>query len=309
MISKKKPAVMDFTIDVSEFDTRPSRSDKQPSLPKKKNRDSDKPSVGAPKVLNSATAAKAKLSTSKANKRKTKSKMFDEELAVQGLDPDSMADDNDFGDEDDGMSSTKAKAAVTPAPKKKKKVRRLVSEPGTALAIVAPVEKNRISKIDKRKVKSIVGDDAERMLTLLEDDTSLDQAVRLIKRRLLQTMIDMVPQLETSMRNSDGRYGAHALNGSIQTIRELIIDIESAQDRGAIGETIVERVVRPAILEVATSIMEESATVLSEIKDLIGSDIYMEVRKAQIASRNRLAAVINGKYETMRTEIVNYLQR
>ena len=309
MISKKKPAVMDFTIDVSEFDTRPSRSDKQPSLPKKKNRDSDKPSVGAPRVLNSATVAKAKLSTSKANKRKTKSKMFDEELAVQGLDPDSMADDNDFGDEDDGMSSTKAKAAVTPTPKKKKKVRRLVSEPGTALAIVAPVEKNRISKIDKRKVKSIVGDDAERMLTLLEDDTSLDQAVRLIKRRLLQTMIDMVPQLETSMRNSDGRYGAHALNGSIQTIRELIIDIESAQDRGAIGETIVERVVRPAILEVATSIMEESATVLSEIKDLIGSDIYMEVRKAQIASRNRLAAVINGKYETMRTEIVNYLQR
>lgn len=282
---KKKPEVMSFTIDTGDL-----KSFNDPSLPTKKVRDG--------KLVPTKKAERAKSSTTKANKKKTKSKMFDEELAAQGLDPDDLADSEDFSDDDDGLTSTRPPKVV----KKKKR-------PSTALAVVAPQERNKISKIDKRKVKSIVGDDADRMLTMLEDDNSLDAAMKLIKRRLLQTMIDMIPQLETSMRDSNGRYGAHALNGSIQTIRELIIDLEAAADRGAIGEAIVEKVIRPAVLEVATKIVEEYATVLSEVKDSIEPEAYAKVRQAQIDSRNRVAATLNSKYETMKSDTISFLQR
>lgn len=180
--------------------------------------------------------------------------------------------------------------------------------PGRDLVVPGTSMVKRMSKLDKKELVSIMGDDAEEMQQLFEDDNT-DQAIRLLNRRLIQTCIDLIPQLETGIRNSKGRYGVHSLNGTIQTIRELVIDLQQMQDRGAIGESIVEKIIRPAFLEIATKIVEESATVLSEIKDTVEAGTYSTVRQAQIDSRNRLASVMNSKYEFMREETVRFLQR
>lgn len=187
----------------------------------------------------------------------------------------------------------------------KKKIKKT---PGRALVVANQSNVKRISKLDQKELNSIIGDDAEEMQNLFEEDNT-DQAVRLLNRRLIQTCIDLIPQLETGIRSSNGRYGVHSLNGTIQTIRELVIDLQSMQDRGAIGESIVEKIIRPTILDVATKLVEEQATVLSEIKDLVSSEVYTKFRQAQLDSRNRLASMINSKYEFMRTETVNFLQR
>lgn len=174
-------------------------------------------------------------------------------------------------------------------------------------ALAAPGQK-KISKLNKKDLVSIMGDDAEEMQALFEEDNT-DQAVRLLNRRLIQTCIDLIPQLETGIRSSNGRYGVHSLNGTIQTIRELVIDLQSMQDRGAIGESIVEKIIRPTILEMATKIVEESATVLSEVKDLIPSEVYSRFRQAQLDSKTRLAGLMDEKYRYMREETVKFLQR
>lgn len=166
----------------------------------------------------------------------------------------------------------------------------------------------KISKIDQKEMLSIIGDDAEEMQQLFEGDNT-EQATKMLNRRLIQMLIDLIPQLETGIRKSNGRYGVHSLNGTIQTIRELVIDMQSAQDRGALGHSIVENIIKPVFYEIATIVVEEASMVLSEVKDVLPPEGYAQLRRAQIDSRNRLASSINTKYLTVKDEIIGFLQR
>jgi len=178
----------------------------------------------------------------------------------------------------------------------------------TDIVPVGEMPTRRISKLNQKELVSIIGDDAEEMQSLFENG-STDQAIQLLNRRLIQTCIDLIPQLETGIRNSNGRYGVHSLNGTIQTIRELVIDLQSMQDRGAIGQSIVQQIIQPTILEIATKVVEEQATVLSEVKDLVPTEVYGRFRQAQIDSRNRLGALMNSKFEQMRDQTIQFLSR
>jgi hypothetical protein len=180
----------------------------------------------------------------------------------------------------------------------------------TSLVVSKTSSKNKktISKLDRSEMVSIIGDDAEHIQELLESDDT-KKAIKLLHRRLIQMLVDLIPQLETGIRQSKGRYGVHSLNGMIQSIRELLTDLQAAQDRSALGLSIVENIIRPAFLELATSIMTEASSVLSEVKDILPSDVYSKLRQAQIESRNRLASGMNSKYESIKTEIISFLQR
>jgi len=174
--------------------------------------------------------------------------------------------------------------------------------------IASSVSAKKLSKIDKKEIVSIIGDDAEKLQNLFEDD-NVARATQMLNRRLVQMLIDLIPQMETGIRRSKGRYGAHSLNGTIQTIRELVTDLNNAQDRGAIGQSIVENIIRPAFLDIATKIVEEYATVSAEVKDLLSDETYSALRRAQIDSRNRLADMVNSRYTEIRNETISFLQR
>jgi hypothetical protein len=218
---------------------------------------------------------------------------------------------------DEALPKKKKKAPVhTPvveikpiAVKKKKK------EPGTALAIPElriddPLPKTkRISKLKLAdNLTSILGDDAESLQQLLETGDS-DSALTLLNKRLIQTSVDLIAEVESGIRESKGRYGVHSFNGLVQSIRELMIDLQATKDRGAMGVTLVDNVLRPAFLDIATAIMQEYATVANEVKDLMGPDVYKQFRQGQIDSRNRLAALMQTQYLKIRDETVQFLQR
>lgn len=291
-------------------------------------------------------AERAVISTSKSNKRKTRSLARDEEERVD------IDADEDPGEWDVDLDATAPIKTPAPMPepvkaKTKKKVPSWEAEvdhgdidgdepdspdlpedddddgmttrkrPGTSLVASAPqhiveampAARGKVSRVDQTKINSIIGQDADRLLTMLEDDSNTDSAVKQIKTRLLQTMIDLVPQLETSMRESNGRYGGHALNTTIQTIRELIIDKESAADRGAIGMSLIDGVVTPAMKEIATAIVEEMVAVLAEVQTLIPQELYEPVRRIHVESKHRIAQAINTQHASIKSEIIAALQR
>jgi hypothetical protein len=204
-------------------------------------------------------------------------------------------------------SSVEEAEIVEVIKKKKKKSTSLVPHQHPSTELITSGKK-RISKLVKKDMVSIIGDDAEEMQNLFEEG-STDQATQMLNRRLIQMCIDIIPSLETGVRNSNGRYSVHALNNTIQTIRELMIDLQSAQDRGAIGMSIVDQIIRPTVLDIATKIVEEQATVLSEVKDLIPSEVYARFRQAQIDSRNRLGQMMGQKFEEIKERTVQFLQR
>jgi hypothetical protein len=67
-------------------------------------------------------------------------------------------------------------------------------------------------------------------------------------------MVDVLPVIERGVRRSNGKRGVVPLNQTVSQIRELVTDLQSLRDRGHLGATIVERVLRPAFLDIGVQI-------------------------------------------------------
>lgn len=242
--------------------------------------------------------------SSKPTKKKVVSKQPKEGRRQQMEDPEAV------DAAQDALRRKRAKAKKKRLEEAKENIRKNAEKRSKDLlpALVEEPKQRKLSKFDKTAVTSIIGDDAETIQQLLEQEDT-ERATDLLNRRLIQTLIDLLPQLETGIRQSNGRYGVHSLNGTIQTIRELVIDLQARQDRGAVGMQIVESIIRPAFLDIATQIVTEYATVLSDMKDLVPEGVYARVRQSQMDSRGRVANVINSKYEEIKSQTVQALQR
>jgi len=168
--------------------------------------------------------------------------------------------------------------------------------------------KRKISKIKAAKLNSILGDDAEQLQQMLESGDN-DSAISILNKRLIQTSIDLIAEVETGIRESNGRYGVHSYNGLVQSIRELMIDLQAAQDRGAMGVTLVDSVIRPAMLEIGMSLMQEYVAVANEIKLLVDPEIYQKIRDVQRDSQARIGASVQEQYGKIRDQTIQFLQR
>lgn len=194
----------------------------------------------------------------------------------------------------------------------KKKKKKIVRDLDTVL-------RKRISKADGDD-NSIIGDAAEEILQLLEDNNS-QSAVPLIYKRLLQSLVDTIPAAEHAVRASKGAKGVYQLNSLISSLRELMVDIQSSQDRGQLGASIVESILRPAYKDLAISVLTEYESLISDMRlalENLGSSKVTEekidtekrlMQKNFKESRERLANSMQTQYNDSATKIVDYLQR
>lgn len=213
----------------------------------------------------------------------------------------------------------KAKKATKTAPKLEKKATKLKKKAKVSkeerkrqkeyvLALAEEPEKKRISKTSSKKLKSIVGDSAEQIQQLLEINEG-DSARSLIYKKVLQSLIDLIPYAENNIRKSKGRHGVYQLNSMISSIRELLIDIQASEDRGRIGELLVERLIAPAMLDIGTEIVQRLDYIKSDAKDEMTPEGHRRFADKLSKHRGELAEVINSKFYSLRDEIKQQLQR
>ena len=213
--------------------------------------------------------------------------------------------DMSFDLSDPPPAKKKKSTEVVVAPVKKKKATPLLDLD----AEINSVKSKRISKLKvSDNLVSILGDDAESLQQLLETGDS-DSALTLLNKRLIQTSVDLIAEVESGIRESKGRYGVHSFNGLVQSIRELMLDLQATKDRGAMGLTLVENVLRPAFLDMAMSVMQEYATVANGIKDQLDPKTYDEFRRQQLDSRDRIGAMLQSQYMKIKDESIQFLQR
>ncbi len=213
----------------------------------------------------------------------------------------------------------------TPPPKKKKKIatdkpaktsvalvdddlRAVRKKPKQRVPELTEDGKKKISKISATKLNSILGDDAELLQQMLESGDN-DSAMSILNKRLIQTSIDLIAEVETGIRESNGRYGVHSYNGLVQSIRELMIDLQATQDRGAMGVSLVENVIRPAMLDIGMFLMQEYVAVANEMKLLIEPEVYQKFRAVQKDSQARVGAAVQEQYGKIRDQSIQFLQR
>lgn len=172
----------------------------------------------------------------------------------------------------------------------------------------AVVEPRRLSKLQTKNLKSIMGDSAESLLQMLEGGDT-ESATTLIHRRLLQTLLDLIPHAETNVRNTKGARGVYQVNSLISSIRELIIDIQSTRDRGAIGVSLVDQVIRPSFLDIGMSVVQEYSSLVSDAKDFMDPADFRAFKDAARKSRQKVAETIQNQFMNVRDETVKFLQR
>lgn len=187
--------------------------------------------------------------------------------------------------------------------------RRVVEEEDDEVVnLPVPATRRKISKLKTKGMRSILGDSAEDIQQLLEVGEQ-DGATTLLYKRMLQSLVDLVPYAEHNVRKSKGARGVYQINSLMSSIRELLIDVQSNQDRGALGDSLVERVIRPVFLDIGMQIVQEYATVLGEAKDRMSPEDYKAFRTSQSESRGRIAAFIQGQYSKVKDESIAFLQR
>ena len=165
----------------------------------------------------------------------------------------------------------------------------------------------RISKLNTKGMRSILGDSAEEIQQLLESNNN-DNATTLMQKRLMQTVVDLIPYAEHAVRATKGAKGVYQINSLVTSLRELMIDMQSTRDKGAIGAELVERVIRPAFLDIGMTLVQEEARLDAEIKDVLGIEAYKKIKAARKESLGRIAQMIQDKYNESKNQAVTFLQ-
>lgn len=167
----------------------------------------------------------------------------------------------------------------------------------------------KISKLrNTNKMRSILGDEAENIHQLIEVGDA-DNATSLIYKRVLQVLVDLLPYAEHNVRVSKGQRGVYQVNSLIQSVRELMVDLQSAQDRGAMGEMLVEKIVRPLFLDIGMSLVKELAEIKSAAKDYMTDENFKRFVSEVTSAKDRVGHTINSSYESARDQTRQFLQR
>ncbi len=155
-----------------------------------------------------------------------------------------------------------------------------------------------VSKRTLRRLNSMFGQRADTIIDLLETSDT-DGAASLTTRTLIQTLVDILPVTERAVRKSKGTRGVMGLNQIISQIRELLHDLQAFKDRDQVGQTIVDRFVRPGFMDMAMQMTNLMVELDNQAKNKMSSDDYSRYHTTAEHMRASLADYMRRQYEEM----------
>lgn len=195
---------------------------------------------------------------------------------------------------------------ASPAPTRKSKIRELAeveTKPARFLKSAQDKSDNADPEATKKILRSRFGKRADAIIEML-DVGETDGAITTVQRTLLQTLVDVLPITEHAVRASSGRYGVYQFNQTISQIRELLNDIQASRDKGLLGQSIVDRCVRPAFLDVAAQIVLAFTTLNADASSRMSPEDAREYRKQVEAMKRQLADYLMNQYRSVSESVV-----
>lgn len=178
----------------------------------------------------------------------------------------------------------------------------------TALMVQPSKLNSQASQHEVRGLTTLFGQRADVILTLLETDSETDGALTLLQRTLLQTMVDVLPVVERAVRTSHGNRGVYQLNQCVSQIRELATDIQSLRSRGQLGASVVERVLRPAFLDLAVQLSLAVTRIDGSAKNYMSTTDHAAFRSEVLIDTQRgLATYVQKLYEEIKESVTSSL--
>lgn len=166
----------------------------------------------------------------------------------------------------------------------------------------------RISKTDTKSIDSILGDSAEGILQLLENNEG-DSARTAITKKLLQSLVDIIPLAENHIRDSGGQRGVYQLTTLVTNVRELMIDMQAMEDRGMIGEALMTRVITPQFVELGRALVFSLDSISSAAQRRMSAEDFRRFEDHMEQQRISMGNSIQDAHRELQRLIIEYLQR
>lgn len=245
-------------------------------------------------------------------KKKHKSVEYTVEDAVfNEIYGDDAADDED---EKPRKKKVKSKDKELKKPKKfdkekeLKKLKKNKSKLKDAQALLADIaSKSKLSRTDMKDKVSIVGEHAESIHRLLEDD-DVDGASSLIRKRMLQAMIDVIPFIEDNIRSSNGKTGSYHLKSLYECIHSILGEMQALKDRDAIARNFIVDILQPHSAGIANILIQELNNIMTDLRPLVRDDAKQELNQSLNAARSRMGAALSSQYTELRNVTLQFLQ-
>lgn len=163
--------------------------------------------------------------------------------------------------------------------------------------------------VSNTEFKNILDESVESVYHLLEiNDT--DSATQLLYKRVIQSAYKMLAKIESSMEESTGTRGAYPFNAVATTLRDYITDLQASMDRGRLAEGIIDNILRPMFLEIASSVVLEISTIEKEAKLKMSesdfSDFHTNVARQ---CQQRIIDVMQRAYTKAKEDTNKAMQR
>jgi len=165
---------------------------------------------------------------------------------------------------------------------------------------------NKFKDKDKKILKTVFGERAKEIQYLVENNNK-DGAVVLIFKQLLKMMVDLIPISERVVRQTKGYRGIYQINQMVSQMRELMADMQAAQDRGLLGQTLIAKYVRPAFLDIAKMMVEGNHSIRMEIREYIPREERKRVIEMFEKTQEELAKYINAQYRQISENLIKGL--
>ena len=164
-----------------------------------------------------------------------------------------------------------------------------------------------IRQSSRKTLTTMFGQRSGTIIDLLELDNK-DGALSMISKTLLQTLVDVLPVIERSVRRSQGKRGVVPMNQTISQIREMCHDIQAYKDKSNMGLLLVERYIRPSYLDIAVQITAAFAEVESNSRSKMSKEEFEEFRENTIHLMKRnIASYMKQQYDSVSESIVKSL--
>ncbi len=150
-----------------------------------------------------------------------------------------------------------------------------------------------------RKVRVAIeadfGKHASTVIKMLEMDRT-DGALTLLKKKLLQTSVGLLPFAERTVRESKSARGVYQFSTLVSQIREIIGDIEADRDRELLLQVIDERVIKPIMMDMAHHIVTKHFEFRKELELSVRPDAVQDFNKRLQNLAKELANEMQNQY-------------
>jgi len=199
----------------------------------------------------------------------------------------------------------------TPVKKKKKKSKdgELTKDQSYAIATVGGSQllDNKLDKQSKKALKSYFGKHSLTIMEMLEAGDS-DNGILLLQKKLLQTVIRVLPKAEEVLNESGTSKGTYQFVTLVSQLRELIADIQATKDRAYIAQSLLETIIRPAFMSVAQDMMTKHHTFRKLSEDYIKPNHLAKFSESLLALAKDVANDMNVAYKDVDVKLTEALK-